>query len=125
MKVKLISNDMWSPALEFTVERFPIVIGRNSNSEIAIDDRWVSAQHCKLNQANGELTVQDLRSKHGTLINGRRVKQSALESGDTLVIGIRSFRVSYRRSPRTAKSSTERSKRHSQADSEAATAAAG
>lgn len=106
MKVRLTSNDMWLPALEFTVEQFPTVIGRNGKSDIALDDRWASAQHCELRQVDGELLVRDLHSKHGTIVNGQRVQQSVVKSGDTLIVGIRSFRVSYRRKTRQLRSST-------------------
>lgn len=100
MKVRLVSNDMWSPALEFTIERLPTVIGRNGKSDISLNDRRVSAQHCELDQVDGELIVRDLKSKHGTMVNGQQVKHLVLKSGDTLGVGIRSFCVSYRRTRR-------------------------
>lgn len=125
MKVKLISNDMWSPALEFTVDQFPRVIGRNGKSDIQFDDRWMSAQQCELNVLDGQLEVRDLRSRHGTLVNGRRVRRSMLKCGDTLTVGIRSFRISYRRSRPKTEASKTKSRSNLYADSEEITAAAG
>lgn len=100
MKVKMISNDPWSPPLEFTLDRFPIVIGGDRTADISVDDRWISKQHCEVNHVDGVLTIRDLHSRHGTLINGKPITQSQLESGDTLTIGIRSFHVSIGRSGR-------------------------
>jgi len=111
MKVKLTSNDMWSPVLEFTIEQFPLVIGRNGKSDIQFDDRWMSAQQCELNAVDGQLEVRDLRSRHGTLVNGEPVSREVLKSGDTLTVGIRSFHISYRRSRRRSPSSKANSKR--------------
>lgn len=117
MKLKLISNDMWSPTLEFSVGEFPCVIGRNGESDIQVDDRWVSARHCELCHVDGELTVRDLRSRHGTLVNGQRASRTVLQPGDTLTVGVRSFRISYRRSARRTKSSTEGAERDSRRES--------
>lgn len=97
VKVKLISNDMWSPPLQLTLNSFPVVIGRNGKSDLAIDDRWTSDMHCELQAVDGVLRVRDLSSEHGTFVNGQPVTDGAAAPGDTLTIGIRSFRVSYRR----------------------------
>lgn len=117
MKAKLTSNDMWSPVLEFTIEQFPLVIGRNGKSDIQVDDRWVSAQQCELIACDGELEVRDLRSRHGTLVNGKRIRRVVLKSGDTLTVEIRSFPISYRRSRRRSPSSNAKSKRGAQQES--------
>lgn len=117
MKVKLISNDMWSPALEFTVDQFPLVIGRNGESDVKFEDRWMSAQQCELNAADDELEVRDLRSRHGTLVNGKQIRRAVLKSGDTLTVGIRSFRVSYRRARRRSTSAKANSKRGARQES--------
>jgi pSer/pThr/pTyr-binding forkhead associated (FHA) protein len=98
MKVKLIRIDRWSPVWEFTLERLPAVIGRNRNADIAIDDRWISPRHGELSEIDSRLGVRDLQSAHGTLKNGRPVRDSVFRSGDTLTIGNRRFRVTYRES---------------------------
>lgn len=101
MKVKLVSIDPWSPALEFVLDSWPVTLGRDGQCDIRIDERWISHPHCELNCSNGSVSVRDIDSKHGTLVNGQPVGQAVLNSGDTLTVGIRSFRVTYRRSNRT------------------------
>jgi pSer/pThr/pTyr-binding forkhead associated (FHA) protein len=94
MNVRLVSNDPWFPVLDFTVDRFPLIIGRNGKSDLAIDNRWISDCHCELSWIQGRLTVRDLMSTHGTYINGESVTESQLQPGDTLMLGIRSFCIS-------------------------------
>lgn len=64
------------------------VIGRGGQSQIRIDDPFVSLQHARLWPENGRWYLEDLRSTNGTLLNeepvdGRRV----VEYGDTIQIG--------------------------------------
>ena len=66
-----------------------------------------SRRHYEIHQDNGVLIVQDLKSKHATFVNGELVKRSPPLPGDVLTIGLRTFRVSYRRpvgSPMTLQS---------------------
>jgi hypothetical protein len=53
----------------------------------------VSRQHCELKCAGNRLIVRDLGSSNGTLVNGTRVKQKELKSGDTLGVGPITFIV--------------------------------
>lgn len=49
------------------------VIGRRPDCAIAIDDPSVSRVHARLEIAHDLLRVEDLRSKNGTFIDGRRI----------------------------------------------------
>jgi pSer/pThr/pTyr-binding forkhead associated (FHA) protein len=75
------------------LERLPVVLGRNPDAGIQLKDRFVSQFHCEISERNGELFVRDLGSKHGSLVNGNRVTQSPMVSGDTLTVGLTSFVV--------------------------------
>jgi len=123
MKVKLTSHDVWSPPLEFAIREFPAILGRNGKADFAVEGRWTSDQHCELHEIDGQLRVRDLESDHGTWVNHERVDQAILNSGDTLSIGIRTFRVSYRR-PKKSDSDVRSgsSQTHASAADKAATA---
>lgn len=108
MKLKLASIDPWQPTLNFCVDEFPVVVGNNGVSQVVIEDRWVGAQHCEITDENGALVVRDLHSEHGTLVNGERIERHVLAPGDTLSVGIRTFRVSYRRSKPSQQASREK-----------------
>jgi pSer/pThr/pTyr-binding forkhead associated (FHA) protein len=50
-------------------------------------DPNVSRRHCTIAVTPVGLVVTDLRSRHGTLLNGLPVTQSALREGDWLQVG--------------------------------------
>ncbi|MEY4093258.1 MAG: hypothetical protein RLZZ53_457 [Acidobacteriota bacterium] len=48
----------------------------------------VSRRHARLTVEAGTVTVEDLESKNGTCLNGKRIKQAKrLVNGDTLTFG--------------------------------------
>jgi predicted component of type VI protein secretion system len=98
MIVRLISHDSWAPQRKVVLNKLPAVLGRSSDSDVRLDDRWVSRVHCWINQVDETLVVQDLDSTNGTLVNGKPVIDSPLLPGDTLTVGITRFEVHYERS---------------------------
>jgi transcriptional regulator with GAF, ATPase, and Fis domain len=76
--------------------QFPIgtdlVIGRDLESTIRLDDPAVSPQHCSIATQDGQLILCDLDSHGGTFVNGIPVKQRTLKSGDEIAVGISVFR---------------------------------
>ncbi|MEM9553629.1 MAG: sigma 54-interacting transcriptional regulator [Acidobacteriota bacterium] len=81
-----------------TSYRFLVVDGGNTvgslrENAICLDAPGVSKRHAMLRIQGGELTVEDLASKNGTYVNGRRVQVSRLEVGDELGFASLSLRV--------------------------------
>ena len=64
--------------------RSVITIGRRRDNFIVLDDTRVSRQHCQLRYRMGQFVLYDLGSKGGTFVNGERVTECALRSGDVL-----------------------------------------
>jgi len=63
-------------------------IGREAPAGILIRDSSLSRQHARLIVApSGELTIQDLGSTNGTLINGVRVDAGPIRLGDVVTLG--------------------------------------
>ena len=73
----------------------PITLTRPRQEGSSLAASTISECHCEIREQDGLLVVQDLGSRHGTFVNGRRVKQSPLWPGDTLSVGTNSFLVSY------------------------------
>ncbi|MFM8893613.1 MAG: FHA domain-containing protein, partial [Planctomycetia bacterium] len=48
-----------------------VVIGRHPACDVVIDASAVSRQHAAVTFENGQATIEDLRSRNGTLLNGR------------------------------------------------------
>ena len=64
------------------------MVGRGANNEIRLTDKTVSSVHARLEWQEGMWFVSDLGSKHGTYVQGEKVKgRKALFDGDTLRLG--------------------------------------
>ena len=71
------------------------VIGRAAGCDLAIaDDVEISSQHAVLKNSGGKLTVRDLHSTNGTLINGVPIhNEYPLRNGDLLLLGRTEMRI--------------------------------
>ena len=79
------------------------VIGRGSQSGIILTDAGVSRRHCRVRFAGDALLVEDLGSRNGTLVNGRKIDQEVrLADGDLLALGEACLRVQVRMRIETA-----------------------
>jgi phosphoserine phosphatase RsbU/P len=64
-----------------------ILIGRHPDCDVVLDAPSVSRQHCAIDVQNGTATVEDLRSRNGTILNGvPLVAPRPLADGDELII---------------------------------------
>jgi predicted component of type VI protein secretion system len=72
-----------------------LLIGRHPECDIQIDSRKVSRRHCCIAQVEDFLIVRDLGSTNGIRVNGARVAEGRLKSGDELTIGNNRFRVQW------------------------------
>jgi pSer/pThr/pTyr-binding forkhead associated (FHA) protein len=60
-----------------------LVIGRASESDLVVVDRFLSRRHARLFHENGRLFVEDLGSRNGTQLNERPVEGSMeVQAGD-------------------------------------------
>jgi chromosome segregation ATPase len=69
------------------------LIGHADGCHIRLSLPGVSAFHCALVAGMDGLTLEDLKSQTGTLVNGEPVKARVLKTGDLLSIGPCRFRV--------------------------------
>ena len=64
------------------------VVGRDPHMQVFLDDPTVSRKHARILIDAGRITVEDLQSKNGTFVNGRRLDDPAqLSDGDTVRFG--------------------------------------
>jgi hypothetical protein len=72
----------------FTLDEPYMTLGRNPVNDIVISDAAISGTHIAICFAKTrEWRIQDLKSTNGTLLNGSRVQEFALRSGDKLIVG--------------------------------------
>lgn len=72
-------------------KHFPLtketMIGRASNSAVALKEAKVSRQHAVIRKKGAHFVIEDLQSSNGLYVNGERVTEHRLEAGDEIQIG--------------------------------------
>lgn len=63
------------------------VIGRDPEAAVFIDDATVSRHHARLTIAAERVILEDLGSKNGTFVLGKRIKRVNLEDGSEFCVG--------------------------------------
>ena len=71
----------------YLLDRDVTSVGRHPDSDIFLDDVTVSRRHAELLRSEVGIVVQDRGSLNGSYVNGDRVDERALETGDELQIG--------------------------------------
>lgn len=64
-----------------------IRVGRNDDCEVPIDNLGVSRYHCEIVKKVGFVQLRDLESGNGTFVNGNRITNYNLNSGDLISLG--------------------------------------
>src|ERR1017187_10393389 len=69
------------------VDPIPFLIGRQPGNHLILRDSRVSRAHARIVVENGGYVLEDTGSRHGTFVNGKRVKRKALENTDRVEFG--------------------------------------
>lgn len=62
-------------------------IGRMPGNDIQPEDPTISKKHALVTVGDGGVTVEDLNSTNGTLVNGKKITRCALHDGDIIEVG--------------------------------------
>src|SRR4051812_32330631 len=63
-------------------------VGRNASCQLSLDDPLVSRRHALFEVGTGGVTVEDLNSRNGVIVNGHRIEgKTPLNIGDRILIG--------------------------------------
>ena len=62
-------------------------IGRDPDSDLSIDNPYVSRHHAEITTDRGVYQLRDLDSTSGTYVNGQQTKTRRLEEGDRIRLG--------------------------------------
>jgi hypothetical protein len=73
----------------FSLAQFPCRIGRGESNEINLSSQHLSRQHAQIYKSHNAYYVNDLGSKNGTYVNGKRIRNQSivLRNGDHLKLG--------------------------------------
>ena len=69
--------------LKMGVNRF----GRGPKNDFQIEHASVSLHHCEVLLRDGEVRIRDLDSTNGTSLEGKAIKESVLQAGQTMHLG--------------------------------------
>ena len=79
---------------EYPLEKQNTSIGRNPSADILVDDPVVSSRHALVTSTENsyvpgvmDFYIEDLGSKNGTDVNGRKIRKLKLHHGDVIRIG--------------------------------------
>ena len=64
-----------------------LTIGRGEKSDTRLDDATVSRVHCEIERSGGTVTIRDLGSSSGTIVNGSPVEQAQVNPGSLIQVG--------------------------------------
>ncbi len=62
-------------------------VGRDKECDLCMPDGRISRRHARLQCHRGEWRVEDLKSKNGIAVNGKKIHTTPLRSGDAISIG--------------------------------------
>src|SRR5579883_2546756 len=72
--------------LELTEGQF--AVGRNASCQLSLDDPLVSRRHALLTVTQDGVSIEDLQSRNGVIVNGRKIGgRVQLAAGDRILIG--------------------------------------
>src|SRR4029077_19595612 len=75
-------------AVPIPLEREEVILGRALEADVRVNDTQVSRQHARIiatpteSRVAMQYVLNDLDSRNGTFLNGRRIKKEILENGD-------------------------------------------
>lgn len=79
---------------KISVKKSEFVIGRSQECHLCAASSAISRKHCAIYRQDAKVTVKDLGSRNGTLINGKKIDAEVeLNSGDELSVGPLKFLV--------------------------------
>jgi pSer/pThr/pTyr-binding forkhead associated (FHA) protein len=86
-ELRLVFKPGDANVVEFKIEKDEIFIGRGKDCDIILTDKKVSRKNTVITRSGFNLTIKDLGSSNGTYVNGEKVTEKALNSGDKIKIG--------------------------------------
>ena len=64
-----------------------VTAGRDPSCEWMIDEEMISRRHVRITKKWDTVIVEDLKSKNGTFVNNKKIKERTLRDGDLLLLG--------------------------------------
>ncbi len=76
------------------IKKEQFLIGRSQKCHLCVGSTAVSRKHCVINRHSASVTIKDLGSRNGTLVNDQRITEEfEISSGDEIVVGPLRFQI--------------------------------
>jgi pSer/pThr/pTyr-binding forkhead associated (FHA) protein len=75
------------PIRAYVFDQDCILVGRNPQADVYLDNPGISRDHLKIERAPGGFFAEDLNSANGTFVNDVRIKKQYLQNEDVVRIG--------------------------------------
>ena len=73
---------------KISIKKPEFTIGRSQGCSLCAGSSAVSRQHCMISRDESKVTVRDMGSRNGTLVNGEKIEGTVeLASGDEITVG--------------------------------------
>jgi hypothetical protein len=96
MVAKLIVTSGKSAGRAISLKAGKLLIGRAEDCDIRPLGEEVSRRHCSVVATDAEMTVEDLKSRNGTYVNGVRIAaKTVVADGDILRVGPLELKISF------------------------------
>lgn len=87
-KFQLVMREGPTPGKTFELEQENLVIGRDINNHVVINDPEISRKHTQLIMQAGGYLIEDLGSTNGTFVNNQRlIGPHLLKHGEIITLG--------------------------------------
>ena len=71
----------------FAVDHLPFTIGRHTDNTLRIDEDSISRFHARIVRDERGYNLEDLQSRNGTFVGGKRIAQHRLKDGEGITFG--------------------------------------
>jgi len=71
------------------VTHTPFSLGRHPTNQLSIDDDSISRFHARFTSEDGQYFIEDLGSRNGTFVEGKRVARAPIKNDDWVQLGAR------------------------------------
>ena len=92
VKLRVLHGSKAGREIGISIPKF--IIGRGEGAHLRPRTDVISRQHCVIRLDDGKVSIEDLKSRNGTYVNGERIEgPRQLELGDTIRVGKLEFEV--------------------------------
>ena len=95
-RIWLVMHNADGSERPFPLRKHRTVIGSALRADVRVPIPTVAKRHCVVTLTDDEFRLTDLGSENGTLLNGTRVDEAALDHADEVTVGPVTFQVRVR-----------------------------